>query len=346
VSSYQKSPFSEYFLEAPMSGTETVVATNDVTELEVPRPSSLQEFNGQSAIKENLEVYIRSARIRSAALDHLLFHGPPGLGKTTLSQIISKELGVNMRQVTGPAVQKPADIVTILVGLEERDVLFIDEVHRIPAPVAEMLYVAMEDYRLDLLVGEEGQGRAVSIPLPRFTLIGATTHRGKLADALSQRFEIQFALELYTEAELVHVVTRAARMLDLHMDQGAVNEVARCARGTPRIALGLMNRLRDFALVDEVEAIDFSFVRRCLDRQGIDQEGLNPTDRRYLKLLKETLRPIGLKTLASALSEPEESLETKVEPYLLRRGLITITDRGRTLSKQMRNPFTQAKLDL
>ncbi len=329
-----------------MSDLENAVEANDSTSLEVPRPSSLQEFNGQSAIKENLEVYVRSARMRTAALDHILFHGPPGLGKTTLSQIIAKELGVNMRQITGPSVQKPSDIVALLVGLEERDVLFIDEVHSISKDAAELLYVAMEEYRLDLLVGEQGEGRAVSIPLPKFTLIGATTHRGKLPDALSQRFQIQMALELYTEAELAHVVSRAARMLELNIDTAAIHEVSRCARGTPRIALGLMDRIRDFALVDGVAAIDVAFVRKCLDRQGIDKEGLNPTDRRYLKLLKETLRPIGLKTLSSALSEPVESLETKVEPYLLRRGLITITDRGRTLSKQMRNPFTQAKLDL
>jgi Holliday junction DNA helicase RuvB len=329
-----------------MTGTETVVEIPDSTELEVPRPSSLREFNGQWALKENLEVYIQSAKIRQSALDHLLFHGPPGLGKTTLSQIISKELGVNMRQITGPSIQKPSDIVTVLVGLEERDVLFIDEVHRIPASAAEMLYVAMEDYRLDLLVGEEGQSRAVSIDLPKFTLIGATTHRGKLADALSQRFEIQFALELYTDEELAQVIKRAARMLDLKMQDAAVMEVARCSRGTPRVALGLMNRIRDFALVNEIDEIHLPFARTCLDKQGIDKDGLNPTDRRYLKLLKDTLRPVGLKTLASTLSEPEESLETKVEPYLLRRGFIAITDRGRTLSKQMRNPFTQARLDL
>lgn len=329
-----------------MSDVENVDDHRESVELEVPRPSSLREFNGQSALKENLEVYIQSAKMRQAALDHLLFHGPPGLGKTTLSQIISKELGVNMRQITGPSIQKPADIVTILVGLEERDVLFIDEVHRVPQSAAEMLFVAMEDYRLDLLVGEEGQGRAVSIPLPRFTLIGATTHRGKLPDAFNERFTIQFPLELYTDEELAYVIRRAAQMLNLKVDETAIMEVARCSRGTPRVALGLMKRIRDFALVQEVGEITLEFARLCLDKQGIDKDGLNKTDRRYLKLLKETLRPVGLKTLASTLSEPEESLETKVEPYLLRRGFITVTDRGRTLSKQMRNPFTQARLDL
>lgn len=330
-----------------MSETETVAESPDIKELEVPRPASLAEFNGQSALKENLSVAIHSAKERGAALDHILFHGPPGLGKTTLAQIISKELGVNMRQITGPSIQKPADIVSILAGLDERDVLFIDEVHRVPAIAAEMLFVAMEDFRIDLLVGDQqDQGRAISVPLPHFTLVGATTHRGKLPTAFNDRFTIQFPLELYTNEELAFVIERAASMLNLNMDHEAVTEVAGCSRGTPRIALGIMKRIRDYALYRGVTLITQEFARETLTKLGIDRHGLNATDRKYLKLLKDTIKPVGLKTLAASLAEPIESLEMNVEPYLLRQGYIMVTNSGRTLSKQMRNPFTQVRLDL
>ncbi len=203
---------------------------SDMTPLEIQGPQSLSEFNGQSALKENLEIYIHSARARSDRLDHMLFHGPPGLGKTTLAEIISKELGVGMRQLTAPAIEKPSDIVHVLAGLEERDVLFIDEIHRLPIKVAEMLYPVMESFRLDIIVGTQGEGRVESIPLPPFTLIGATTHLGKLPAPLSMRFHIQMALDLYNDEELALVLKRAASKLAISLDDAAIGAICRCSR--------------------------------------------------------------------------------------------------------------------
>jgi len=312
-------------------GADGAAVGNDRTDEGVERPQSLSDFTGQEEVKANLAVYLDSARRRSEPLDHVLFYGPPGLGKTTLARIVANELGVGFRSVAAPAVAKASDLVSTLVGLEERDVLFIDEVHRLPPAVEEVLYPVMEDFRLDLIVGENGQGKSVSIPLPRFTLVGATTRMGNLTTPLRDRFGIPFRLELYTDAEMRGVIARAAGKLGLGMEPEAVAEVARRARGTPRIGLRLLRRVRDFAVSGDVGSVSGTMAGDVLTRIGVDADGLDDDDRRYLSCLRERFRggPVGLSTLASALNESPDTLEQSIEPYLIRKGFVDKTPRGR-----------------
>lgn len=310
-------------------------------ELEIQAPQNLMQFNGQTVIKEELGIYIESANIRRSRMDHVLFQGPPGVGKTTLAEIISRELGVNMRQLTAPMIEKPSDIVHVLAGLDERDVLFIDEIHRLNIRIAELFYPVMQDFRLDVIIGGDADGRVESIPLPPFTLIGATTHSGKLPKPLLDRFHIQLTLELYTDEEMALVVPQSAGKLNLELTPKAVSAVIRCSRGTPRIANAILNRIRDHATVQKVSKLEADFVEGVLSRLGYDKEGFSKRDRLYIRMLKDSTRPMGLKTLAASLNIPEETIENEIEPYLLRKNIVIRTERGRTLSKMMRNPFSQ-----
>jgi Holliday junction DNA helicase RuvB len=304
----------------------------DVTDDDiVDRPASLAEFAGQPALRDNLSVYISSARQQSAPLDHVLLHGPPGLGKTTLARIVANELGVNIRVVAAPAIGKPSDIVSVLVGLEPRDVLFVDEIHRLPPNVEEILYPVMEDFRLDIIVGDGSQSKAVSIDLPRFTLIGATTRSGNLTNPLRDRFGISFRLELYDDVEMASVIARAARKLSISLDAGAIAEIARRSRGTPRIGLRLLRRVRDFVIADGSSAVGEAGARDYLRRIGVDANGLDDADMRYMRSLVQRFAsgPVGLATLAAALGDSADTIEEMLEPYLLRKGFIDRTPRGR-----------------
>jgi len=317
-----------------------IILPNQV-EVEIQAPQNLSQFNGQSTIKEELEVYIKSANMRRSRMDHILFQGPPGVGKTTLAEIISRELGVNMRQLTAPMIEKPSDIVHVLAGLDERDVLFIDEIHRLNIRIAELFYPVMQDFRLDVIIGGDADGRVESIPLPPFTLIGATTHSGKLPKPLLDRFHIQLTLELYTDEEMALVVPQSAGKLNLQLTPQAVSAVIRCSRGTPRIANAILNRIRDHATVQNVSKLEGDFVEMVLSRLGYDQQGFSKRDRLYIRILKNSARPMGLKTLAASLNIPEETIENEIEPYLLRKNIVVRTERGRTLSQMMKNPFSQ-----
>lgn len=312
---------------------DTIIEDGAPADQGVPRPKTLAEFNGQSAAKENLTVYISSARIRSAPLDHVLFDGPPGVGKTTLAQIMAHELGAGFKTVSAPSLKQPSDVFSMLSTLEERDVLFIDEIHRLPITLEENLYTAMEDFCMDLVVGEPGNSRIVRVPIPPFTLIGATTRRGMLSQPLRDRFGISVRLELYTEAEMKLVIERAAGKLGLSIAAAAVGSLAARSRGTPRIGLKLLNRVRDHAVAAGRSDVTTSDVDTAMQRLGIDSEGLDESDRRYLSVLKDRFKggPVGLKSLAMALTETEETLENTVEPYLLMKGLIDRTARGRVL---------------
>lgn len=321
------------------------------TDEDIGRPRRLAEFNGQGAAKENLSVFIDAARRLGRPLDHVLFSGPPGVGKTTLSQIMAAELGVGFRTVAAPAIEKPADIVSVLAGLAARDVLFIDEIHRLPAKVEEVLYSAMEDFRLDVIIGEPGQGRPVSIPLEPFTLVGATTRPGSLSAPLRDRFGIPVRLELYSDGEMELVVARAAGMLSLDMSADAVTELARRSRGTPRIGLRLLRRVRDFAVSAGRTTVSAADADDALIRLGVDRDGLDEADRRYVGTLRDRFRggPVGLSTLASALGESPDTLEHSLEPFLIRKGVVDRTPRGRVLCgrfapKTMRHGLLQDSL--
>lgn len=298
------------------------------------RPQALDEFTGQAEARANLRVFIQSARQRAEAMDHTLFYGPPGLGKTTLAQIISRELGVNFKMTSGPVLAKAGDLAAILTNLEARDVLFIDEIHRLNPVVEEVLYPAMEDFELDLVIGEGPAARTVRIELQPFTLIGATTRLGLLTTPLRDRFGIPTRLQFYTEDELYQIVTRNARKLGAPADEGGAREIARRARGTPRIAGRLLRRVVDFALVDGDGTVTKSLADHALTRLGVDDLGLDGADRRYLRLMAEHYAggPVGIETLAAALSESRDALEEVVEPYLLQQGLLQRTPRGRMLA--------------
>jgi len=302
----------------------------------VARPSSLAEFNGQGAAKSNLQTFLESARRRQSHLDHVLFFGPAGLGKTTLAQIVAGELGVGFRQVGAPAIEKTSDLVALLGTLDERDVVFIDEIHRLPPKIEEVLYIAMEDFRMDLIVGEGAEARALPLPLPKYTLIGATTNPGRLSTPLRDRFGIKIRLEPYTDGEMETVLERAAPQLGLELAPGTALEIGRRSRGTPRIGLGLLNRIRDFAVTAGRPVVSVDDAREYLRALGIDTEGLNETDRRYLSLLRKNYRsrPVGVKTLAAALNESVDNLEDSVEPYLIRKGFIEKTSTGRRLVEE------------
>jgi Holliday junction DNA helicase RuvB len=298
------------------------------------RPRSLDEFVGQQAARENLRVFIEAARNRGDALDHVLFFGPPGLGKTTLAQIIAREMGVGFRATSGPVIAKSGDLAALLTNLEDGDVLFIDEIHRLQPAVEEVLYPAMEDRALDLMIGEGPSARSVRIDLPKFTLVGATTRQGLLTTPLRDRFGIPVRLQFYTVEELTRVVTRAAGLLDLGIAPDGASEIARRARGTPRIAGRLLRRVRDFANVAGTPTVDRAAADRALNRLEVDSLGLDAMDRRYLHMIADIYRggPVGVETLAAGLSEPRDTIEEVIEPYLIQLGLVARTARGRVLN--------------
>ncbi len=298
------------------------------------RPQRLAEFIGQQQARSNLSVFIEAARTRQEALDHVLFVGPPGLGKTTLAQIVSRELGVNFRATSGPVIAKAGDLAALLTNLEDRDVLFIDEIHRLNPAVEEILYPAMEDFQLDLIIGEGPAARSVKIDLARFTLVGATTRAGLLTNPLRDRFGIPVRLNFYTEAELEEIVNRGARVLGIGMTPDGANEIARRARGTPRIAGRLLRRVRDFALVGGATSIDRKSADRALVELEVDAAGLDAMDRRYLTMIAENYGggPVGIETIAAALSEPRDAIEEIIEPFLIQKGFIQRTPRGRLLT--------------
>ncbi|HQT74183.1 MAG: Holliday junction branch migration DNA helicase RuvB [Acidiphilium sp. 37-67-22] len=300
------------------------------------RPQTLAEFTGQKASRENLAIFIAAARGRGESLDHVLLHGPPGLGKTTLAQIIAREMGVGFRATSGPIIQKSGDLAAILTNLQPRDVLFIDEIHRLQPAIEEVLYPAMEDFVLDLIIGEGPGARSVRIDLPRFTLIGATTRSGLLANPLRDRFGIPLRLVFYTPEELRLIVTRAAALLEMDITADGAAEIARRSRGTPRIAGRLTRRVRDFAAVAGTATVDRAAADAALMRLDVDLRGLDAMDRRYLRRIAEHHNggPVGIETLAAALSEPRDTLEDVIEPYLIQEGFVIRTPRGRMLGRE------------
>ena len=298
------------------------------------RPLTLADFTGQEAARKNLKVFIEAAKARGDALDHVLFVGPPGLGKTTLAHILARELGVNFRSTSGPVIAKAGDLAAQLTNLEERDVLFIDEIHRLNPAVEEILYPAMEDFQLDLIIGEGPAARSVKIDLAKFTLVGATTRAGLLTTPLRDRFGIPVRLNFYTVEELETIVVRGARVLGAPMSADGANEIARRARGTPRIAGRLLRRVRDFAAVDGDATITRAVADKALGQLDVDAIGLDQMDRRYLSMVAENFGggPVGIETIAAALSEPRDAIEDIIEPYLLQQGFLQRTPRGRLLT--------------
>ena len=298
------------------------------------RPKSLGEFVGQEAARENLRVFIEAARGRGEAMDHVLFFGPPGLGKTTLAQIVAREMGVGFRGTSGPVIGKAGDLAALLTNLEPHDVLFIDEIHRLNPVVEEVLYPAMEDRALDLIIGEGPSARSVRIDLPPFTLIGATTRQGLLTTPLRDRFGIPVRLSFYTVAELERVVTRGSRLLGIEVDPAGAREIARRSRGTPRVAGRLLRRVRDFAHVGGSGTVTADVADAALTRLEVDSLGLDAMDRRYLTMIAETYKggPVGVETLAAGLAEPRDTIEDVVEPFLIQLGLVARTARGRCLN--------------
>ena len=298
------------------------------------RPQTLADFTGQAAARKNLKVFIEAAKARREALDHVLFVGPPGLGKTTLAQIVARELGVNFRSTSGPVIAKAGDLAAQLTGLEERDVLFIDEIHRLSPNVEEILYPAMEDFQLDLMIGEGPGARSVKIDLAKFTLVGATTRAGLLTTPLRDRFGIPVRLQFYTVEELELIVRRGARVIGIGMSREGANEIARRARGTPRLAGRLLRRVRDFAVVDGETEISRALADKALTLLDVDSIGLDLMDRRYLGTIATSFGggPVGIETMAAALSEPRDAIEDIIEPYLIQQGFLQRTPRGRLLT--------------
>ncbi len=299
------------------------------------RPQTLREFVGQKSSRENLAVFIEAARARAEALDHVLLHGPPGLGKTTLAQIVARELGVGFRATSGPVIQRAGDLAAILTNLQPRDVLFIDEIHRLQPAIEEILYPAMEDFQLDLIIGEGPAARSVRIDLQPFTLVGATTRAGLLATPLRDRFGIPLRLVFYTPEELTLIVARGAEKLNFSLTRDGATEIARRSRGTPRIAGRLLRRVRDFASVQGQSVIDRDIADAALLRLEVDALGLDAMDRRYLRRMAEHHGggPVGVETLAAALAEARDTLEDVIEPYLIQEGLMLRTSRGRMLGE-------------
>ncbi len=300
------------------------------------RPSTLSEYIGQSEVKENLSIFIEAAKMRDEPLDHVLLYGPPGLGKTTLSHIIANELGSNIKTASGPSIEKSGDLAAVLSNLEEGDVLFIDEIHRIPRFIEEILYSAMEDFTLEIVVGTESSSRSIKIDLPPFTLIGATTRAGDLTSPLRDRFGIINKLNYYTEDELKQIALRTSRVLDCPIDEDAASELARRSRGTPRICNRLFKRVRDFSLVMGKGVIDLEITKHALDKLKVDELGLDETDYHLLKSIIEKFNggPVGIDAIASSIGEEQTTIEDVYEPYLLQTGLLKRTSRGRMVTEK------------
>ena len=309
------------------------------------RPKYLEEYIGQSEVKENLKVFIEASKIRKESLDHVLLYGPPGLGKTTLAYIIANELNVNIKSVSGPSIEKPGDLAAVLTSLEAGDVLFIDEIHRMPSYIEEILYPAMEDYTLDIMVGPEGESRSIKIDLEPFTLVGATTRAGSLTAPLRDRFGITFKLQYYTIDELSQIIDRTARVLGCEISPEAKLSLAKKSRGTPRIANRLFRRISDFALVEQKDVIDLEITEKALDRLKISKDGLDETDKNYLLTIIEKFNggPVGIETLSTAIGEDISTIEDMYEPYLIQIGLIKRTPRGRIATNLAYSYFHKRK---
>lgn len=317
---------------------DRVVSSEEQTDDEVLessiRPLVLDEYIGQSEVKENIHVFIEAAKMRNETLDHVLLYGPPGLGKTTLAYIIAREMGVNIKTASGPSIEKSGDLAAILSTLEPGDVLFIDEIHRMPRYIEEILYPAMEDFTLDIIIGSEGNSRNIKIDLPPFTLVGATTRAGDLSSPLRDRFGIVSKLKFYTDDELSAIVKRTSRVLKIDITDEAALELAKRSRGTPRIANRLFKRVRDFALVDKKEVIDLEVMKKALDRLKVDKGGLDEADHQLLRAIIERFNggPVGIEALASSIGEEVSTIEDVMEPYLLQEGYLKRTSRGRCVT--------------
>ena len=300
------------------------------------RPEVLDEYIGQAEVKENIRVFIEASKIRGEVLDHVLLYGPPGLGKTTLAFIIARELGVNIKTASGPSIEKSGDLAAILSTLEPGDVLFIDEIHRMPRYIEEILYPAMEDFTLDIKIGGEGSSRSIKIDLPPFTLVGATTRAGDLSAPLRDRFGIISKLKFYTTEELTEIIKRTSRVLDMPIDDVAAIELAKRSRGTPRIANRLFKRVRDFALVDKKKSIDLDVMNKALERLKVGKSGLDETDHQLLRAIIERFNggPVGIDALASSIGEETSTIEDVIEPYLLQEGYLKRTSRGRMVAEK------------
>lgn len=305
------------------------------------RPSKIDEYIGQTEVKENMKIFIEAAKMRGESLDHVLLYGPPGLGKTTMAYIIANELGVNIKTASGPSIEKSGDLAAILSSLEPGNVLFIDEIHRMPRFIEEILYPAMEDFTLDIVIGSEGQTRNIKIDLPPFTLVGATTRAGDITNPLRDRFGIVNKLQYYTEEELTLIVKRTSNVLNFEIDDDAAVEIARRSRGTPRIANKLFRRVRDFALVENKDHIDIDITNKALDRLKIDKIGLDETDKELILTIIDKFNggPVGIETLATSLGEETSTIEDMNEPYLIQIGLLKRTNRGRIATEKAYNYF-------
>lgn len=309
------------------------------------RPTKLPEFIGQDKLKANLHVFIRAALERNESLDHVIFHGPPGLGKTTLANIIAKELDSDIRTTSGPALERPADLAGILTNLKERDVLFIDEIHRLNRVIEEYLYPAMEDYTLDIIIDKGANARTVQLNLPRFTLVGATTRAGLITSPLRARFGVSFRLDFYEDKDLKHIVKRSAHILGVEVDDDAAMEIATRSRGTPRIANRLLRRVRDFAQIDGLLKIDLACAKKALLQMDVDESGLDDMDKRILLSLIDKFSggPVGLNTLAMAIGEEGDTIEEVYEPFLIQKGFINRTPRGRVATERAFEHFGRKK---